>query len=217
MSEREELSDERLDIEGHPVVQRWETPYMAKLASVATRSMPPSGARFVEVGFGMGISAHAIQAIPIREHVILEANEDVYKRLQAFALAATTIVTPLGPALWQDSLPGIADESVDGILYDSYPLNKEEQHTHQFPFLREARRILKPGGFITYCNLTSTGVLKHDYKSWKELFEETQKPRILAAGYTEDEIRAVESFPINPPGSCEYYSHQTAMVPVIQK
>lgn len=72
----------------------------------------------------------------------------------------------MGPALWQDSIAKIPSNSIDGILYDTYPLNKEEQHIHQFEFLAEARRILKPGGILTYCNLTSIGVLKNQYEDW---------------------------------------------------
>ncbi|CAE6967797.1 GATM [Symbiodinium natans] len=212
VKQREQLSEDRLDIEGHPVMQRWETPYMGKLAEVATRN----GGRVVEVGFGMAISATAVQSYPIEEHIILEANSDVFKRLEEFAKAATSKVTPLGPDLWQNSIKHIADRSVDGILYDTYPLNKEEQHTHQFDFLREARRILKPGGIMTYCNLTSLGVLRHEYNSWEELFEATQKPHLLAAGYHEDEL-LVEAFPVEPTADCEYYSHNTAMVPIIRK
>lgn len=219
VAERENLTADRLDIEGHPVMQSWEAPYMAKLAHVATRtaSAPAARGRVLEVGFGMGISATAIQAFPIGEHVILEANADVFNRLQSFAGGTPTKVTPIGPDMWQNSIATIPDESIDGILYDTYPLNKEEQHIHQFHFLQEARRILKPGGVITYCNLTSLGVLKHDYETWEDLFEATQKPHLLAAGYAEDEISQVDSFPVTPPTDCEYYSHPTAMVPRIQK
>ena len=213
VAEREALTEDRLDIEGHPVMQRWETPYMGKLAEVATRK----GGRVVEVGFGMAISATAVQSHPIDEHIIMEANGDVFKRLEEFAAGAPSKVTPLGPDLWQNSINKIEDESVDGILYDTYPLNKEEQHTHQFEFLKAARRILKPGGIMTYCNLTSLGVLKNEYETWEELFEATQKPHLLAAGYTEDEIIGVEAFPVTPTADCEYYSHATAMVPIIQK
>jgi len=213
VAEREALTEDRLDIEGHPVMQRWETPFMNKLAEVSCRK----GGRVVEVGFGMAISATAIQAFPIDEHIILEANGDVFKRLEEFADGAPSKVTPMGPDLWQNTLSSIADESVDGILYDTYPLNKEEQHIHQFEFLKLARRILRPGGIMTYCNLTSLGVLKHEYATWEELFEQTQKPHLLAAGYHEDEIIGVESFPVTPTADCEYYSHDTAMVPIIQK
>ena len=213
VAEREALTEDRLDIEGHPVMQRWETPYMGKLAEVATRN----GGRVLEVGFGMAISATAIQSYPIDEHIIMEANGDVFKRLKEFADGAPSKVTPLGPDLWQNTIANIEDDSVDGILYDTYPLNKEEQHIHQFEFLKQARRILKPGGIMTYCNLTSTGVLKHDYDSWEQLFEETQKRHLINAGYTEDEILGVEAFPVTPTDDCEYYSHDTAMVPIIQK
>ena len=87
----------------------------------------------------------------------------------------------MGPALWQDSVSKIEDNSIDGILYDTYPLNKEEQHIHQFEFIKEAYRMLKPGGILTYCNLTSLGVLKSQYEKWEglcALFLFTELPSI---------------------------------------
>lgn len=206
----EELDSERLDIDGHPVMQAWESPYMGELARIATRK----GGRVLEVGFGMAISATAIQQYDHTEHIIMEANGDVFKRLEAFK-GTYPKVTPMGPALWQDSVNKMEDGSLDGILYDTYPLNAEEQHTHQFDFLKQARRLLKPGGILTYCNLTSLGVLKNEFESWEELFEKTQLPLLLEAGYTLDEIKDIEIFPVTPTADCEYYQHTTAMAPVI--
>jgi guanidinoacetate N-methyltransferase len=155
--------EDRLDIDGHPVMQAWETNYMGELAKIATSK----GGRVLEVGFGMAISATAVQQFPIDEHIIMEANAGVFKKLEGFKEKYPN-VTPMGPALWQDSVGKIEDNSIDGILYDTYPLNKEEQHVHQFDFLKEAYRMLKPGGIITYCNLTSLGVLKARYPdSWE--------------------------------------------------
>lgn len=206
------LDEERLDIDGHPVMQAWEAPYMAELARIATSQ----GGRVLEVGFGMAISATAVQQYKIDEHIIMEANADVYKRLEAFAVKYPK-TTPMGPALWQDSISKIPDASIDGILYDTYPLNKEEQHVHQFEFLKQARRILKPGGVLTYCNLTSLGVLKNDYDSWVTLFQETQLPHLLAAGFTADEIKPIQIVPVTPTATCEYYTHSTALAPVIRR
>lgn len=212
VEEPEKLDEDRLDIDGHPVMQKWEANYMAELAKIATSK----GGRVLEVGFGMAISATAVQQHPIKEHIIMEANGAVFKRLQQFAIKYPN-VTPMGPALWQDSISKIPDASIDGILYDTYPLNKEEQHTHQFEFLKEARRVLKPGGILTYCNLTSLGILKNKYSSWEVLFNETQKPHLLKAGFHADEFVGMDIVPVKPTADCEYYQHNTAMAPKIVK
>jgi len=210
---KEQFDGERLDIDGHPVMQAWEAPYMASLAQVAARN----GGRVLEVGFGLGLSAGAIQAHPeVTEHLIMEANADVYTRLEDFATTSARRVTPVGPGLWQDTIGQVPDGSLDGILYDTYPLSKEEQHTHQFEFIAAARDKLKKGGVLTYCNLTSLGVLKGEYADWAALFEATQVPHLLAAGWKREEM-AFEVAPAAPPPECEYYCHDTALVPILTK
>jgi len=64
----------------------------------------------------------------------------------------------LGP--WQERVHDVEENSLDGVFYDPYPSTKADQHTHQFDFLKDVRSKLKVGGHLTYCNLTSLGVLK---------------------------------------------------------
>lgn len=211
-SEKAVTDHDRLDINGHPVMQRWETPYMAELAKVATSQ----GGRVLEVGYGLGISANAIQHSSIEEHIILEANAEVFQKLERFKANSQLLVTIVGPALWQDSLETIRDGSIDGILYDTYPLAAEEQHTHQFDFIAKAFKKMRPGGILTYCNLTSLGVLHPQYSSWEELFQKTQLPYLLKCGFKASDID-YKIVPATPPADCEYYQVRTALVPICKK
>jgi guanidinoacetate N-methyltransferase len=206
-----EFSEEgsKLTILGKPVMESWEDPFMKKLASIAASN----GGRVLEVGFGLGISASYVQSFPIEEHVLIEANGEVFKRLEQFGSDAKKKATPLF-GLWEDVLPSIPDSSFDGILYDTYPLSEQDLHVHQFRFIKEAHRILKDGGVLTYCNLTSWGNLKNQYPDDLELFAETQSPHLKECGFQDCHA---EVFEIDPPAECQYYRYPTVIAPTIRK
>src|SRR5436309_2470867 len=65
-----------LRIAGHPVMEDWEITYMENLADIAAAK----GGTILELGFGLGLSAKAIQAHNIDTHYIIECHPDVIAR-----------------------------------------------------------------------------------------------------------------------------------------
>lgn len=131
----------KLEILGHTVMEDWETPYMYKLAKIATSK----GGTILEVGFGMGISSGFIQEANIQQHIIIEANKQVANKALEFARRASCPVKVL-EGLWEEMIDRVKDESIDGILFDSYPLTEEELYQNHFSFFKVANQKLKRGG-----------------------------------------------------------------------
>jgi guanidinoacetate N-methyltransferase len=190
------FSRERLEIYGHPVMERWEKPYMEKLAEIATSK---SGV-VLEVGFGLGISAGYIQQHNIDAHYIIEANAQVFTQVELFARDANHEVIPLF-GFWEDVVHTLPDEGFDGILFDTYPITEGELHTARFAFFGEAYRLLKRGGVFTL------------YAGEVE-YTPTFRSLLNKAGFTNI---SGELFPVSPPADCLYWNEDVMLAPVIVK
>lgn len=191
------FDEHTLTIEGHPVMEDWEDGYMQELARIAGSE----GGRVLEVGFGMGISAGYLQQEAIREHVILEANHEVFERLEEFARSAQTPVVAL-EGFWEDLTGGLASKSFDGILFDTYPLTPEDIHANHFPFFAEAYRLLRPGGVLTY------------YSDEIDSFSPAHRAMLEAAGFENIEHTVCA---VTPPADCQYWKSRTILAPIVRK
>jgi len=84
-------------------------------------------------------------------------------------------------------------------------------------FKKHAFRLLRKGGVLSFCNLTSFGeLLKGKFPATKEgivqLFEETQMPHLLEAGFKRENI-TWEIISNQPPSSCRYYATEWMISP----
>ena len=134
------FDEHTLKIFGHPVMEDWETPYMEELAKIATSK----GGVILELGYGMGISANFIQKTNVERYIIIEANHEVAEKAREFGKKAIHTVEIL-EGLWEEVIDQVPNESIDGILFDTYPLSELEIHKNHFGFFRVAYEKLRFG------------------------------------------------------------------------
>jgi len=193
------FSKHDLKIFGYAVMEDWETPYMKDLADVACAN----GGVILELGFGMGISANFIQKNKIKKHIIIEANKEVAREARKFAKKAPH-KTEILEGFWEDVIEKIPDESIDGILFDTYPLTEKEIYQNHFYFFDVAYRKLKKGGIFTY------------YSDEIKSFGKVHIKKLAGAGFKRKNIKSKIS-KVKPPKNCEYWKANTILTPIIIK
>lgn len=195
-----DLGPSQLLIKSYQVMQRWEDNYMKSLAAVATSK----GGDILEVGLGMGISAKWIQrSRRIRTHTVVECHPQVAELHAARfkgALSSGRMKIVLG--FWEEAVASMPDASFDGILFDSCPLNAPVEFFHFFPFFRDAFRLLRPGGVFTYFSDEPVRISRDHSRRLKE------------AGFSDIRYRLCR---VRPPRDCEYWKHETIVVPILHK
>tara|TARA_Y100000310_G_scaffold105664_1_gene104139 strand:+ start:10038 stop:10751 length:714 start_codon:yes stop_codon:yes gene_type:complete len=198
-----------LKVQGRSVMEMWQKEYMAEFA----KAVASKGGRILEVGFGMGLSASAIQKYPIDEHMIIEPNNTIFETLKLFAKKASNKVVGVH-GMWQEVINDkelFHPNSFDGIFFDASPFDKKELHQRQFQFGKLAWNLLKKGGTYAYCNLCSIGYLKDKYNNWDNLFRKTQLPGLKQAGFKENDIM-YKVIKVDSPQNHPKYQHNEALV-----
>jgi len=192
-------SEHDLIILGESVMEDWETPYMQVLARIAAEK----GGTILELGFGMGIASRFIQEYNIVKHIIIEANRHVAEMARKFAASSVCEVEIL-EGFWEDLIETIPDNSIDGILFDTYPLEVAELYQNHFKFFPFAYKKLKMGGVFTY------------YSDEIDGFSEVHLRNLLSAGFKQANITS-EVVPISPPPGCVYWKANTILAPIVRK
>ncbi|MEO8637824.1 MAG: class I SAM-dependent methyltransferase [Candidatus Taylorbacteria bacterium] len=193
------FSEHDLKIFGYAVMEDWETPYMEELANIASSK----GGVVLELGYGMGISARFIQKSPILKHIIIEANKEVADEARKFAKTAK-YETQILEGLWEEVIDDVADNSLDGILFDTYPLAEKELYQNHFTFFPFAYKKLKNGGVFTY------------YSDEVDKFGEVHLAKLQEAGFQLKNIHSKVT-KVTPPADCEYWKAETILSPMIIK
>ena len=94
------------------VMMEWEKPYMEAMVE----KLNPSG-DVLEIGFGMGYSANAIQKFDINSHTIIEDDENVLKKLKEWAPLQKHKVNII-EGCWQTHLPSMT-QKFDNFFFTS--------------------------------------------------------------------------------------------------
>jgi hypothetical protein len=105
--------------EHHQVMMEWEKPYMEALVE----RLNPFG-NVLEIGFGLGYSANAIQKYDINMHTIIETDFFIQEQVALWGKEQKHKVNIIGGA-WQKELATL-QQNYDSIFFDDYPLPNHE-------------------------------------------------------------------------------------------
>jgi hypothetical protein len=94
----------------------WEKPYMEALVN----KLNPFG-DVLEIGFGLGYSANAIQKYDINSHTIIECDPTVLERTHEWAKKQKHKVI-IVEGYWQEQLP-LMNQRFDSFFFDDYPVD----------------------------------------------------------------------------------------------
>ncbi len=174
-----ELTDEE-------IMEDWQRPMMAAMAEIAAESHGD----ILEIGFGRGVSASMLQEQGVRSHTIIECNDSVVGRFEAWRADYPGRDIRLVHGLWQDVLDDLG--AFDGIFFHTYPLNENEfleqigeSTTFADHFFPHAAAHLVDGGIFTYLSNEADSLGR-------------QHQRLLFEHFRSIQIHVVDSLQVPP-------------------
>ncbi len=141
----------QLDLRDEEIMEPWQEPIMQAMAE----SVAGADKDVLEIGFGLGVSAEMIQTIGARKHTIIECNDSIVERFNAWRTGHADRDIEIVLGLWQDTIGELG--LFDGIFFHTYPLTDDEYmaYVHKSVtfaehFFAYAGAHLRPGGVFTY-------------------------------------------------------------------
>jgi len=104
------------------VMMAWEKPYMKKCVDI----LKPHG-DVLEIGFGMGYSATAINKYPLRSYTVIEKDDGVIKKFNKWKCKQKNKKINLIKGLWQYKVPNLKIK-YDCIFFDDSPSGEIKEH-----------------------------------------------------------------------------------------
>jgi guanidinoacetate N-methyltransferase len=187
---------------GFQMIQDWEEPLMRRMG----RAVSDEGGHVLEIGYGLGISAEAVQSASPAMHVIIEANRETAEAARRrFAEEVARGRVQVLEGFWQDVLPnwpgGLPLGRFTGVVFDPYPLSVQELRRPSFDFFSWAARVLAPSGRFTYFSDEPNNISPHHLVQIQACFP--------GATIT------TESVPVQPWPDCEYWESPTILHVVV--
>ncbi|KAI3404909.2 RMT2 [Candida oxycetoniae] len=132
------------------VMMDWEREIMQLGAdSIFLGAQQDKDVSVLNIGFGMGIIDHMIQAKNPTKHYICEAHPDVLAKMQSDGWFDKPNVVVM-PGRWQDNLSKLLNDNVvlDGIYYDTF----SEHYSDMLDLFDYVVALLKPKGVCSFFN-----------------------------------------------------------------
>ena len=175
-----ELTDNRLTIDGHQVMDAWETPIMHGMVDscleLCDRERPP---RVLELGWGMGIAGKRFIEHNV-DYTVVEAHARIAENARRYLTDKGRVVQ----CLWQDIR--FEPESFDIVFFDVYYATYAPLCDYFLEVVRFFHPLLSSGGVFTYFLGNSPD----------------QIPKLLENGFTKVVCRQISGFEIPP--DCSY-------------